>query len=146
MNNPECYDPDCPFCRIVRGEQEAAIVYEDDISLAFLDRRPVFHGHCLLIPRLHIETLPDLPPGLLQPYLTNVQRLCRAMERGLGAEGSLVLANNRVSQSVPHLHMHIIPRRKGDGLRGFLWPRLQYESEEQMTAIRDALRRAIAQV
>lgn len=136
-------DPTCPFCRIVRGEAEAHLVYEDETTVAFLDRRPLFPGHCLVVPRGHYETLADLPASLLGPCLASVQLVARAVERGMGAEGSFVALNNRVSQSVPHLHAHVVPRRHGDGLKGFFWPRQKYESEEQAAAVRDAIRRAI---
>ncbi len=113
----------CTFCRIVSETAESAIVFEDDISLAFLDRRPVFPGHCLLVPKEHYETLDDLPGSLVGPLFANVQTLSRAVELGLNADGTFVAINNRISQSVPHLHVHVVPRRRGDGLRGFFWPR-----------------------
>ncbi len=138
------YKTGCAFCGIARGEIQSQVVFEDGISLAFLDYRPVFPGHCLLIPRDHAETLPDLPRALIEPFFANVQLLCRAVERGLGADGTLVVVNNRVSQSVPHLHVHVVPRRRGDGLRGFLWPRGRYGSEEEAARVADALRRAVA--
>src|SRR6476646_5172177 len=116
----------CLFCRIVRGEVHARLVFEDEISLAFLDHRPVFPGHCLLVPKEHFATLSDLPTQLLGPLFGNAQLLARAIEQGLWAEGTFVAINNRVSQSVPHLHIHVVPRRKKDGLRGFFWPRTKY--------------------
>jgi histidine triad (HIT) family protein len=134
---------DCIFCQIAHGQAASYVVFEDDLSLAFLDRRPVFFGHCLLIPKSHYETLPDLPLALLEPFFVNVQRLCRAVEQGLGAEGTLVAINNHVSQSVPHLHVHVIPRRKGDGLKGFLWPRQNYSDEDHIARVRDTIRRAL---
>ncbi len=134
---------ECAFCRIVAGETAAAIVMEDDDSLAFLDARPLFPGHCLLIPKRHYETLPDLPPELLRPLFGNAQILAAAMVAALGAEGSFVAVNNKVSQSVPHLHVHIVPRRRKDGLRGFFWPRTSYSSVEEMNSVRDKLRAAI---
>ncbi len=137
---------DCAFCRIVAGSSVAAIVLEDEHSLAFLDARPVFPGHCLLIPKRHWETLPDLPPELLRPLFANAQILAAAIPAALDAEGTFVGVNNRVSQSVPHLHVHVVPRRPKDGLRGFFWPRTAYESSEQMNAVRDRLRAAIASV
>ena len=108
---------ECLFCKIVAGDIGAAIVLEDQHSIAFLDHRPLFPGHCLLIPRQHFETLADLPPALAGPFFLNAQALSRAVEHGMEAEGSFVAINNRVSQSVPHLHVHIVPRRKKDGLR-----------------------------
>jgi histidine triad (HIT) family protein len=125
---------DCLFCSIIAGETEAAIVWRDDELVAFLDARPVFKGHVLLVPRQHVVTLPDLPPALRDPFLAAAQRLATAMVGGLGAQGSFVAINNVVSQSVPHLHCHVVPRTKGDGLRGFFWPRTKYAD----TADRDA--------
>ncbi|WP_448595434.1 HIT family protein [Thermoflexus hugenholtzii] len=133
----------CPFCQIARGEAAAWIVLEDPYSVAFLDHRPLFPGHCLLIPREHYETLMDVPPERIGPLFRNAQRLARAIEKGLGAEGSFVAINNRVSQSVPHLHIHVVPRRKGDGLRGFFWPRQRYASEAEMAEIAARLREAL---
>ena len=119
----------------MRSHREASIVFEDEISLAFLDHRPLFPGHTLLIPKVHCETLTDLPANLVGPFFANVQRLSGAVERGMQAEGSFVAINNRVSQSVPHLHVHIVPRNKGDGLRGFFWPRQKYQDEEQIRTV-----------
>lgn len=133
----------CPFCRIVLGENPAHVVFEDDRSLAFLDHRPLFPGHLLLIPREHHGTLGELPPSLIEPLFANAGLLCRAVEEGLEAEGSFVAINNRVSQSVPHLHIHIVPRRRKDGLKGFFWPRHPYRNESEMDAARQALRGAV---
>ena len=116
----------CLFCSIAAGETEAAVVWSDDDFAAFLDVRPVFKGHVLLVPRQHVVTLPDLPASLRDPFLAAAQRLAAAMVAGLGAQGSFVAINNTVSQSVPHLHCHVVPRTKGDGLRGFFWPRTKY--------------------
>ncbi len=121
----------------------ALTVFEDDQSLAFLDQRPLFPGHCLLIPKQHFETLADLPPTLTGPFFQNVQVLARAVERGMQAEGSFVAINNRVSQSVPHLHVHIVPRRKKDGLKGFFWPRHPYQSEEHAADAQRQIREAL---
>ena len=121
----------------------AGLVYEDPNCIAFLDHRPIFPGHCLLIPREHSETLADLPENSIQPFFAAAQLLCRAVEAALGAEGSFVAINNRISQSVPHLHIHIVPRRKGDGLRGFFWPRRQYRDAEHMLEVQKSLRAAI---
>jgi histidine triad (HIT) family protein len=135
--------PACLFCRIAAHEVEAAIVHEDETSIAFLDHRPLFPGHVLLIPKLHVETLPDLPTDALQPLFATAQDLCRAVETALDAQGTFVAVNNRVSQSVPHLHIHVVPRRPKDGLRGFFWPRTKYagpaEAEAARIAVRDAL-------
>jgi histidine triad (HIT) family protein len=134
---------DCLFCRIAAGSVEAPVIFEDESSLAFLDHRPLFAGHTLLIPRTHVETLADLPPEGVQPLFANAQALCRAVEDGLGAEGTFVAINNRVSQSVPHLHVHVVPRRRKDGLRGFFWPRGKYRDAEEVEAVRIALRNAM---
>ncbi len=121
----------------------AVSVFEDQISMAFLDYRPLFPGHCLLVPRQHHETLSDLPPKLVGPFFSNVQLLARAVERALNADGTFVAMNNRVSQSVPHLHAHIVPRRRKDGLKGFFWPRNKYGSEEEKLKVQQAIRLAI---
>lgn len=120
----------CVFCRIVEGDDETAHeVFRDEVAVAFLDHSPLFAGHTLVVPVGHHETLADLPSHLVSPYFARVQRLSALMESALGAEGTFVASNQRVSQSVPHLHVHVVPRRKGDGLRGFFWPRTSYESE-----------------
>ncbi len=133
----------CIFCRIIAGEMSAPIVFEDENSIAFLDHRPVFPGHCLLVPRAHFETLTDLPGNLVTPLFTNTQLLARGVEVALEADGSFVAINNRVSQSVPHLHVHVVPRRRKDGLRGFFWPRHKYESDEQMQLIQKTIKTTI---
>jgi histidine triad (HIT) family protein len=133
----------CVFCDIVRGEAAAHVVFEDDVSLAFLDTRPVFEGHTLLVPREHHETLPDLPAPLIEPLFANVQMLSRAVVDAMGATGSFVAMNNKVSQSVPHLHVHVVPRRPKDGLRGFFWPRRKYASEASMVEVADSIRAAV---
>jgi histidine triad (HIT) family protein len=138
--------PGCVFCQIVSGEIPAEIVLEDGFSLAFLDHRPLFPGHCLLIPKDHIETLPHLPPHLMAPLLTNASLLAQAMEEALQAEGSFVAINNRVSQSVPHLHVHVVPRRKKDGLRGFFWPRQRYQDDADLHRVGDLLRASVARL
>ena len=140
---PEPTPPSCLFCRIVRGEVRARLVFEDEISLAFLDHRPVFPGHCLLIPKEHYETLSDLPEHLVGPFFTNVQHLGRAVESALAAHGTFVAMNNRVSQSVPHLHTHVVPRRRKDGLKGFFWPRRPYEGDEEADAVQAAIQGAM---
>lgn len=131
---------DCAFCNIVRGKVSAAIVLEDEHSIAFLDNRPLFPGHCLLIPKAHFETLMDIPSYLIGSLFSNTQLLARAMETGLGAQGSFVAINNRISQSVPHLHIHVVPRNKNDGLRGFFWPRNKYATEEALREVQGRLR------
>ena len=131
------------FCAIVGGEAEADLVLETEELLGFLDRRPVFKGHVLLVPREHVETLPDLPSSLRDPFLAAGQRLATAMVEGLGAQGSFVALNNTVSQSVPHLHLHVVPRTKGDGLRGFFWPRTRYADAEESASYAARLRAAL---
>jgi len=116
----------CLFCDIAAGHVEADVVFADDDFVAFLDIRPVFKGHTLLVPREHLVNLPDLPASLRDGFLERAQRLATAMVTGLGAQGSFVALNNTVSQSVPHLHCHVVPRTKGDGLKGFFWPRTKY--------------------
>lgn len=133
----------CLFCQVIAGAVKAAQVFEDEHSVAFLDHRPLFPGHTLLVPKVHYETLPDLPPELLAPLFGNAQKLARAMEEALEAEGSHVAINNRVSQSVPHLHVHVVPRRKKDGLKGFFWPRRRYESDAEMEEVAARLRAAL---
>ena len=119
-------------------------MFEDEVSLAFLDHRPVFPGHCLLIPKAHFETLTDLPTNLIGPFFQSAQLLSRAVESAMEAHGTFVAMNNRVSQSVPHLHVHIVPRRRKDGLRGFFWPRYPYRSEEQANAVQSAISAAVS--
>lgn len=126
--------PGCLFCAIAADEADAARVWEDDDLVAFLDVRPVFKGHTLLVPRRHVPTLPDLPADLRDPFLAAGQRLATAMVEGLGAQGSFMAVNNVVSQSVPHLHLHVVPRTKGDGLRGFFWPRTSYDDHAERAA------------
>ena len=137
---------DCLFCQIVAGDVEAEIVFEDEVSVAFLDIRPVFHGHTLLVPRAHHETLPDLPDDLLEPYFRNARMLSRAVRDAMGAQGSFVAINNVVSQSVPHLHVHVVPRVKKDGLRGFFWPRHKYKSDEQRAGVAADVRAGVERV
>jgi histidine triad (HIT) family protein len=135
----------CAFCKIARDD-DGSRVFEDEHSIAFLDHRPLFPGHCLLIPRSHFETIQDLPQSLVAPLFANVRILAAAVELGMQAEGTFIAANNRISQSVPHFHVHIVPRRKGDGLKGFFWPRRKYRSAEEVAAVLKTLRAAIPQV
>jgi histidine triad (HIT) family protein len=137
-------DASCRFCDIaVRAD---FMVFEDDLSIAFLDHRPLFIGHTLLIPKAHYETLADLPAERVGPFFSNVQLLSRAVEQAMEAEGSFVAINNRVSQSVPHLHVHIVPRRKKDGLRGFFWPRQAHPDPDAMRQAQAAIRVRLAEV
>ena len=133
----------CKFCQIAAGTLDSDRVYQYETSLAFLDHRPLFPGHTLLIPREHYETLSELPDQLLAPLFATARLLARAVETGLGAEGSFVAINNKVSQSVPHLHIHVVPRRRKDGLKGFFWPRQVYRDAQQIAEVRQALETAI---
>jgi histidine triad (HIT) family protein len=135
----------CVFCEIIRGNANAAVVFEDEVSLAFLDVRPLFLGHTLLIPKVHYVTLMDLPTALLEPLFSTAQRLARGVETALGAEGSFVAMNNRISQTVPHLHIHVVPRRPKDGLKGFFWPRQNYSSEDEMRQVAERLAASLEQ-
>ena len=117
---------------------------DDEVCLAFLDVRPLFHGHTLLVPREHHETLEDLPPELIEPFFERAQRLSVAVRDAMGAQGSFVAMNNVVSQSVPHLHCHVVPRVKKDGLRGFFWPRTKYKSDDEAAGVADSIRDALA--
>ena len=134
---------DCIFCQIANGETEAEIVFEDDVSLAFLDFRPLFPGHSLLIPREHYEAIWDLPDELLDPIARNTRMLAAAVREAMGAQGAFVANNNIVSQSVPHFHIHIAPRNRKDGLRGFFWPRRKYKTGE-MEEAGERVRAAVA--
>ena len=136
----------CLFCRIAAGEVPAVVVYEDENSLAFLDHRPLFHGHTLLVPRRHVETLGELQSSLVGPLFKTAQLLAQAIESAVGAEGTFVAMNNRVSQSVPHLHVHIVPRRRKDGLKGFFWPRTKYADQSQMFEVQGLIQKAIAEI
>ena len=137
---------ECLFCRIVSGELPATIVYEDDNSVAFLDHRPLFPGHTLLVPRLHVETLGELEIKLVGPYFEAAQLIARGVEAAMDAEGTFVAMNNRVSQSVPHLHVHIVPRRRKDGLKGFFWPRTKYKSDDEMEEVRSKITAALKEL
>ena len=136
-------DPDCRFCSIVAGDDGGHVVFEDEVSLAFLDHRPLFPGHSLLVPREHHETIWDLPEGLVAPLFANARLLSAAVRSAMGAQGAFVAANNVVSQSVPHFHVHVVPRNRRDGLRGFFWPRTRYESDEGMRETAEAVRAAV---
>jgi histidine triad (HIT) family protein len=137
---------DCRFCAIARGDTEARVVLDDEQVLGFLDHRPLFPGHVLLIPREHRETMLDAEPQLLAALAADAQLLAHAMEEGLGADGSFVAVNNRVSQSVPHLHVHVVPRRRKDGLRGFFWPRNPYRDDRHADEVQAELRAAVARL
>lgn len=133
----------CTFCAIIAGSVRAHVVLDDEIALAFLDHRPVFKGHVLLAPREHVETLVDLPEALVEPFFSRTKTIARAVETGLETDGTFVAINNRVSQSVPHLHVHIVPRKRKDGLRGFFWPRTKYAGEDEMAVYAERIRAAL---
>jgi histidine triad (HIT) family protein len=136
----------CLFCRIVRHEVPSRVVWEDDLSLAFLDHRPVFAGHTLLVPKQHVESLAELPDRLIAPVFTAAKLLSEAVQQGMHADGTFVAINNHVSQSVPHLHIHVVPRTYKDGLKGFFWPRHPYETEQAAQAAQEAIRSALATI
>ena len=135
--------PGCVFCAIAAGDVPASMVSRDDDVAAFLDARPLFKGHVLVVPRAHIPTLSDMPPAAFGPLFAAVQRISRAIEAGLGADGTFVAMNNKVSQSVPHLHVHVVPRKKRDGLRGFFWPRVPYTDEAEREDFAARIRAAL---
>ena len=132
----------CVFCAIVSGDEPAHVVLDDDAAMAFLDVRPLFPGHVLLVPRQHHETLTDLPPEQVEPLFSRARLLAGAVEEAMGAKGTFVAMNNRVSQSVPHLHVHVVPRTKGDGLKGFFWPRTRYDGDDHMADVAARIRAA----
>ncbi len=139
---------DCLFCGVIAGDEPGQVVIDDEYCVAILDIRPLFVGHVLLLPRQHHETLADLPVEQIEPLFVRARLMAKAVEQGLDAEGTFVAMNNRVSQSVPHLHVHVVPRKRRDGLRGFFWPRTRYDSDEQAETVavilRDAYRAAVA--
>ena len=134
---------DCVFCSIVQGDVPAHVVHEDPLTVAFLDTRPLFPGHVLLVPRAHHVTVADLPVELVAPVFERVQRLAGAVQAAMGAAGSFVAINNTISQSVPHLHVHVVPRNPRDGLRGFFWPRTTYRDEDHAREVADAIRASL---
>ena len=134
---------ECLFCAIVAGSTPGFVVLDSAPAVGFLDTRPVFKGHVLVVPRRHADTLVDLPAGAIGEFFGQVQRVAAAVESGLGAGGTFVAINNRVSQSVPHLHVHVVPRTKGDGLRGFFWPRARYEDDAEAQRYRDLIAAAL---
>ncbi len=136
----------CAFCSIVRDETKSLVVYSDSFSLAFLDKKPLFLGHTLVIPKSHCETLADLPGDLLQPLFSTVQLMGNAVQNALSADGTFVAINNRVSQSVPHLHVHVVPRKMHDGLRGFFWPRQAYRDESEARQVAEKVRRSASSI
>src|SRR5256885_13618892 len=144
MNQHNDLDESCAFCKILLAKTDCHRVFEDERTLAFLDYRPLFPGHCLLIPKTHVETIADLPDALIAPLFSNVRLLAGAVQQAMGAEGTFIAVNNRVSQSVPHFHVHIVPRRKGDGLKGFFWPRSKYKSADEIAGVVKKLQSAMS--
>jgi histidine triad (HIT) family protein len=138
-----CRQPGCKFCDIVAGELAAHVVLDQNGAVAFLDNRPLFPGHVLLIPRCHVDTFDDAPAEVAAELAVTAQRLSRAVQDATAAKGTFIATNVRVSQSVPHLHIHIVPRTKGDGLRGFFWPRNRYRNDEEAAAVAEAIRKAL---
>jgi histidine triad (HIT) family protein len=136
-------DGECVFCAIAAGENPAHIVFSDDVSVAFLDTRPVFKGHTLVAPLIHVETLSDLPARMVGPFFERVQAVAAAVEQGLEVGGTFVAMNNRISQSVPHLHVHVVPRNRKDGLRGFFWPRTKYDDSAEAESYARRIRKAL---
>lgn len=136
-------DPNCRFCQVIAGDEPGHVVFEDERTLAFLDNRPLFPGHSLLVPRDHHETLGDLPDELIGPLFEAARLLSIAVPKAMRKPGSFVAMNNVVSQSVSHLHVHVVPRKPKDGLRGFFWPRTKYESEDQMREVAERVRKAV---
>lgn len=141
---PTPTDADCIFCQIIAGELPAHVVFDDEAAIAFLDVSPLFPGHTLVVPKEHHVTLGDLPPEQIEPLFSRVRRVSAVMPAALGAQGTFVAMNNIVSQSVPHLHVHVAPRRKGDGLRGFFWPRTKYDSDDHAADVAEKLAEAYA--
>lgn len=133
----------CVFCEIARGDAPAHVIEMNERACVFLDTRPLFRGHCLIVPKIHVETILDLPVDFVGPVMEEVQRAAAAVLRGLECEGTFVAINNRVSQSIPHLHVHVVPRRKKDGLKGFFWPRQRYPNEETMAQTANLIRKAL---
>ena len=136
----------CKFCKIIKGELAACRVFEDDISVGILDHRPLFPGHVLLLPKGHYTAVGDLPQNLIGPFFSNVKLVSKAVEEAMNAQGNFVAINNHVSQSIPHLHVHIVPRNKGDGLRGFFWPRQKYSSEEHKANVQRLISHSISEL
>jgi histidine triad (HIT) family protein len=136
----------CKFCNIVKGDLDSFIVFDDDISIGILDQRPLFPGHVLLMPKEHYMTIGALPGELIEPFFSNLQLISIAVQQAMESQGTFVAINNRISQSIPHLHVHIVPRNRGDGLRGFFWPRQKYSSEEHKTEVQMIISEAISKL
>jgi histidine triad (HIT) family protein len=137
---------ECRFCDIISSKESDYKVFEDDISMAFLDKRPLFIGHTLLVPKKHTETLYDVPNRVIGRLFSDVKFVAKGVELAMHADGTFIAINNKVSQSVPHLHIHIVPRRFKDGLHGFFWPRMQYKSPEEEADVRHRIMATIAEL
>ena len=135
--------PDCVFCRIISGTTDGRLVHDGESIIAFLDKRPLFPGHVLVVPRTHVATFDEVDATVLQALFRDVHRISRAVERATASQGTFIALNNKVSQSVPHVHVHVVPRSKGDGLRGFFWPRNGYRDDTHADAVQDAIRQAL---
>ncbi len=136
-------DPSCVFCKIIQCHIPCYRVFEDEQTIAFLDIHPLFPGHVLVSPKTHYVTLTDLPPDDVGPLFETVQLLAKAVESALEADGTFVAINNRIGQTVPHLHVHVVPRRRRDGLKGFFWPRHDYQDDQARESVRDAIEREL---
>ncbi|MBA3649515.1 MAG: HIT family protein [Chitinophagales bacterium] len=135
--------PECLFCRIASGLENAHILHEDEFTIAFLDIKPVFAGHTLIVPKIHYELLENIPDHLIKPLFKIARLFSVVMKESLNAQGSFVAMNNKVSQSVPHFHIHVIPRSKGDGLKGFFWPRKKYDDEHQINTVANKIKKVL---
>jgi histidine triad (HIT) family protein len=133
----------CTFCAILAGEKPAHVVHDDDAAFAFLDTKPLFFGHVLVVPRRHVVTLPELPAAEVGPFFERVRLVAAALPHAMEAEGTFVAMNNAVSQSVPHLHVHVVPRTKGDGLKGFFWPRRRYDDDGHLSSVAERIKAAL---
>jgi histidine triad (HIT) family protein len=142
MNEPT--GNDCLFCSIAKKETDAAIVFEDENFIAFLDHKPLFKGHTLLVPKNHVELFTDLGESMILPFFMIAQNLNLAIVAAMNAEGCFLAMNNKVSQSVPHLHLHVVPRKKGDGLKGFFWPRKKYRDADEIRETMEKIRRELS--
>ncbi len=137
---------ECPFCTVIAESEQTAIVHQTTHTAAFIDRRPLFYGHTLVVPKQHVETLHDLPVEDIPELFSAVRLVMMAVEQAMEAQGTFIAINNRISQSVPHLHVHVVPRRRKDGLKGFFWPRLNYEDEGHLQRVRSSIRAAVQNV
>ncbi len=138
-------EENCRFCQIAEGEDKETVVYAGELTLVSLDHRPLFKGHCLVTPRKHIEAIEDVPDDVLEDLFKTVRMASKAVTEAMGSDGTLIAVNNRVSQSIPHIHVHVVPRRHKDGLHGFFWPRMQYASDDEMKDVANRIRKAMTE-